>query len=285
MYITDSLVLCRVVQKNLVFVIGLSPRMAEGDVLRKQEYFGRFGKIVKVVINNHTVYTGNQVRSCKYPVCSIVCDMYVCTCIVSVLCFYSVSKYSICVSELLYYSVCMYNFSHDIHVYTIYCYICMVYCHVCTVHCYVCMVYCHVYVCMVYCHVYVCMVYCYVHVCMVYCYVCTVYCYVCTYHILLCMYSILLCMYSILLRMYGILLCMYSTLLSVLCMYSTLLSVLCTYSVTRLIYRRLIGQTVYYATIFWHEFISMGKVYAYCANRQIRHPPCFFGSISTFSTR
>ena len=57
------------------------------------------------------------------------------------------------------------------------------------------------------------------------------------------------------------------------------------YSATRLIYRRLIGQTVYCASIFWHEFIGMGKVYAYCANRQIRHPPCFFGSISTFSTR
>ena len=57
------------------------------------------------------------------------------------------------------------------------------------------------------------------------------------------------------------------------------------YSVTCLIYRRIIGQTVYYATIFWHEFISMGKVYVYCANRQIHHPPCYFCSISTFSTR
>ena len=56
---------CRVVQKNLVFVIGLSPRMAEVEVLKKPEYFGKFGKIVKVVINSHTVYTGNQVRGLR----------------------------------------------------------------------------------------------------------------------------------------------------------------------------------------------------------------------------
>ena len=50
----------RVVQKNLVFVVGLSPRLSEADVLRKQEYFGRFGKIHKVVINTSTAYAGNQ---------------------------------------------------------------------------------------------------------------------------------------------------------------------------------------------------------------------------------
>ena len=51
----------RVVQKNLVFVIGLSPRLAEPDILRKNEYFGKYGKIYKVVINNSTVYNGAQV--------------------------------------------------------------------------------------------------------------------------------------------------------------------------------------------------------------------------------
>ena len=51
----------RVVQKNLVFVIGLSPRLADPEVLKKNEYFGKFGRIYKVVINNHTVYNGAQV--------------------------------------------------------------------------------------------------------------------------------------------------------------------------------------------------------------------------------
>eukprot|EP00731_Ephydatia_muelleri_P025412 Em0017g495a len=50
----------RVVQKNLVFVIGLSPRLADAETLKKSEYFGKYGKIYKVVINNSTVYNGAQ---------------------------------------------------------------------------------------------------------------------------------------------------------------------------------------------------------------------------------
>ena len=51
----------RVIQKNLVFVVGLSPRLADQETLRKNEYFGKYGRIFKVVINNHTVYNGTQV--------------------------------------------------------------------------------------------------------------------------------------------------------------------------------------------------------------------------------
>lgn len=51
----------RVVQKNLVFVVGLSPRLSDADVLRRQEYFGKFGKIIKVVVNPNTSYAGGQV--------------------------------------------------------------------------------------------------------------------------------------------------------------------------------------------------------------------------------
>ncbi len=50
----------RVVQRNLVFVVGLSPRLADPDVLKKPEYFGKFGKMHKVVINHSTSYAGNQ---------------------------------------------------------------------------------------------------------------------------------------------------------------------------------------------------------------------------------
>ena len=49
-------------QKNLVFVIGLSPRLADPEVLKKKEYFGKYRRIYKVVINNHTVYNGAQVN-------------------------------------------------------------------------------------------------------------------------------------------------------------------------------------------------------------------------------
>lgn len=55
------LFVCRVVQKNLVFVVGLSTRLAEPDVLKRQDYFGKYGKILKVVINSSTAYAGAQV--------------------------------------------------------------------------------------------------------------------------------------------------------------------------------------------------------------------------------
>ncbi|XP_033213310.1 alpha-protein kinase 1 isoform X2 [Belonocnema kinseyi] len=50
----------RVVQKNLVFVVGLPMRLADPDVLKRHEYFGKFGKIHKVVINQSTSYAGSQ---------------------------------------------------------------------------------------------------------------------------------------------------------------------------------------------------------------------------------
>ena len=56
-------VLCRVVQKNLVFVVGLSPRLCDAEILRRHEYFGKFGKIHKVVINQSTSYVGSQVST------------------------------------------------------------------------------------------------------------------------------------------------------------------------------------------------------------------------------
>lgn len=66
----------RVVQRNLVFVIGLSPRLADPEVLKRPEYFGKFGKIVKVVINNHTVYTGQQVGKFVTACCDLTTHYY-----------------------------------------------------------------------------------------------------------------------------------------------------------------------------------------------------------------
>ena len=41
----------RVIQRNLVYVIGLSLNICREDVLRRSEYFGRFGKILKISAN------------------------------------------------------------------------------------------------------------------------------------------------------------------------------------------------------------------------------------------
>ncbi|XP_026733819.1 uncharacterized protein LOC113498099 isoform X2 [Trichoplusia ni] len=50
----------RVVQNNLVFVVGLPVRLADPEILKRQEYFGKYGKIHKVVINQSTTYAGSQ---------------------------------------------------------------------------------------------------------------------------------------------------------------------------------------------------------------------------------
>lgn len=50
----------RVVQKNLVFVVGLPMRLADTETLKRHEYFGKFGKIHKVVINQSPSYAGTQ---------------------------------------------------------------------------------------------------------------------------------------------------------------------------------------------------------------------------------
>ncbi|XP_069318610.1 CCR4-NOT transcription complex subunit 4 isoform X8 [Eulemur rufifrons] len=60
----------RVVQKNLVFVVGLSQRLADPEVLKRPEYFGKFGKIHKVVINNSTSYAGSQASLGTTKYCS-----------------------------------------------------------------------------------------------------------------------------------------------------------------------------------------------------------------------
>ena len=45
----------RVVQRNLIYVIGIPSSIASEDILRRAEYFGQYGKIVKIVVNrNHS---------------------------------------------------------------------------------------------------------------------------------------------------------------------------------------------------------------------------------------
>ena len=62
----------RVVQKNLVFAVGLSPRLADPDILRKQDYFGKFGKIVKVVMNH--ALAGGQAKGNVRKVSECCCN-------------------------------------------------------------------------------------------------------------------------------------------------------------------------------------------------------------------
>ncbi|CAO1597054.1 transcriptional repressor proteinral negative regulator of transcription subunit 4 [Xanthoria calcicola] len=53
----------RVVQKNLVYVVGLNPKSREEDLLqtlRGDQYFGQYGKIIKIVVSKAKVNAGGN---------------------------------------------------------------------------------------------------------------------------------------------------------------------------------------------------------------------------------
>ncbi|KAJ2779061.1 transcriptional repressor general negative regulator of transcription subunit 4 [Coemansia interrupta] len=50
----------RVVQKNLVYVIGLPSNLSSEDILRSHDYFGQFGRISKIVINRRQTGSSSQ---------------------------------------------------------------------------------------------------------------------------------------------------------------------------------------------------------------------------------
>eukprot|EP00916_Digyalum_oweni_P005242 GHVL01009203.1.p1 GENE.GHVL01009203.1~~GHVL01009203.1.p1 ORF type:complete len:594 (-),score=72.10 GHVL01009203.1:253-2034(-) len=46
----------RVIQRNLLYLIGLPSSIAKSEILKKPEYFGQYGKILKVSVNRNPVY-------------------------------------------------------------------------------------------------------------------------------------------------------------------------------------------------------------------------------------
>lgn len=53
----------RVVQRNLVYVLGLPSLASSSEVLRKPEYFGQYGKITKIVVHNNPNLSHNTVSA------------------------------------------------------------------------------------------------------------------------------------------------------------------------------------------------------------------------------
>ena len=41
----------RVIQRNLVYVIGLAPEISSSQELSKEDYFGQYGNITKIIVN------------------------------------------------------------------------------------------------------------------------------------------------------------------------------------------------------------------------------------------
>lgn len=56
----------RVIQRNLVYVIGIPQRYADEDMLRRHEFFGQFGAIKKIIISKRG-YMGDMSRHMECP--------------------------------------------------------------------------------------------------------------------------------------------------------------------------------------------------------------------------
>ncbi len=63
----NSLQQCRIIQKHLVYIIGLSINLINKDSqLKNFEYFGQYGKIVKLVTNKNKTYNNNGPNGPSY---------------------------------------------------------------------------------------------------------------------------------------------------------------------------------------------------------------------------
>lgn len=56
----------RIIQKHLVYVIGLSANLTNKDLLSKHEYFGQYGNIAKIVVNKNKAYNPTGVNGPSY---------------------------------------------------------------------------------------------------------------------------------------------------------------------------------------------------------------------------
>ncbi|KAL4491432.1 hypothetical protein ABPG72_008088 [Tetrahymena utriculariae] len=46
----------RIIKKNLVYVIGIAPQLANEQILQSYQYFGQYGNIQKIVVNKNNIY-------------------------------------------------------------------------------------------------------------------------------------------------------------------------------------------------------------------------------------
>ena len=56
----------RIITKNLVYVIGLSSKIANKEILQSKEYFGQYGTIIKTVVNKNKAYNANNPKGPSY---------------------------------------------------------------------------------------------------------------------------------------------------------------------------------------------------------------------------
>ena len=62
----EELLEARIITKNLVYIIGLSPSLANKEKLIKYEYLGQYGTIIKIVVNRNKAFYQNNINGPTY---------------------------------------------------------------------------------------------------------------------------------------------------------------------------------------------------------------------------
>ena len=62
----EELAEARIITKNLVYIIGLSSQIANKNKLKKYEYLGQYGTIIKIVVNKNKAYNQNSPHGPSY---------------------------------------------------------------------------------------------------------------------------------------------------------------------------------------------------------------------------
>src|SRR5574343_1898016 len=62
----SKLIDARIITKNLIYVIGLSSKIANKELLMKGEYYGQYGNITKMIVNKNKAYNPNGPKGPSY---------------------------------------------------------------------------------------------------------------------------------------------------------------------------------------------------------------------------
>src|SRR5574343_888109 len=62
----SKLIDARIINKNLIYVIGLSSKIANKELLMKREYYGQYGNITKMIVNKNKAYNPNGPKGPSY---------------------------------------------------------------------------------------------------------------------------------------------------------------------------------------------------------------------------
>ena len=67
----------RIIQRNLVYIIGIAPSIAEEKIIQSEEFFGQYGTIKKIILNNSPQLIEKVHSCCAYKLINDLTKRYI----------------------------------------------------------------------------------------------------------------------------------------------------------------------------------------------------------------